>query len=60
MILLGPCKLLKIEGDGKKSDDIHYTENRIGHYEIKIITDKGTFVIEGCGSCEAIFFEKEG
>ncbi len=57
MLLLGPCKLLKIEGDNDKPDSNH--PDRLDQYDITITTDKGIFTITGCSHCEAIFFEKE-
>ena len=56
MILLEDCKLIRLESDGKE-DDFHF--HKITHYEIRLITNKGSFVISGCGTCEAIFFDKE-
>lgn len=60
MVLLKDCKLIRLEGDDNDLEDIHSKHGRLAHYEIKLITDKGTFIIEGCGECEAIFFEREG
>ena len=52
-----PRVLLGLEVDEYKIDDLH--DKRKTSYELKIVTDKGIYIVSGCGNCNAIFIEKD-